>query len=439
MGPATPVAFVTHPGDGVWMESVVVDEGGTWYGYYHNEVPAALCGRLDRVLPRIGAARSRDNGDTWDDLGIILEAPPGWHDCATANQYFVGGVGDVSVLLDRESKDLYLYFSQYSKFPAAQGVALARLAWADRDAPVGRVTVFNDGAWLPANAVVERGRRGTHASRLALPVRHAAPAAPAQPWHDDDPGTDAFWGASVHWNVSLQLYVMLLNRTKDEQFTQEGVYVSFARRLDSPAAWTLPIKIVDGGSWYPQVMGIETRQRQRQAGRRTRAVLHGRPVELVHRVQRAGSARLCRGEAIPTRCDRVLLRLQALGELGQNGAVAGAGRRFDRAPSQPAPARRVLHAFLQLGLRVARADDQHRSWRAERVDHVVVIADSGLEPRLDEVGGEALREHDHGAGGVDPEADLRGSHASDHSIGVPALLSTRGPVERISRREPAGE
>ena len=118
MGPATPVAFITHPGDGVWIESVIVDEGGTWYGYYHNEVPAALCGRLDRVMPRIGAARSRDNGATWDDLGIILEAPPGWHECATTNQYFVGGVGDVSVLLDRESKDLYLYFSQVPRrFP----------------------------------------------------------------------------------------------------------------------------------------------------------------------------------------------------------------------------------------------------------------------------------------------------------------------------------
>ena len=255
MGPAAPVAFITHPGDGVWIESVIVDEGGTWYGYYHNEVPAALCGRLDRVMPRIGAARSRDNGATWEDLGIILEAPPGWHDCATTNQYFVGGVGDVSVLLDRESKDLYLYFGQYSKVPAAQGVALARLAWADRDAPAGRVSVFNGGAWLPASAVVSED--GDH-TRVDWHYPFGTALQPtARPWHDDDPGTDAFWGASVHWNVALQLYVMLLNRTRDEQFTQEGVYVSFARRLDDPAAWTLPIKIIDGGAWYPQVIGLE--------------------------------------------------------------------------------------------------------------------------------------------------------------------------------------
>ena len=126
------------------------------------------------LLPRIGAARSRDHGETWEDLGIILEAPPGWHDCATPNQYFVGGVGDVSVLLDRESKDLYLYFSQYSKYAAAQGVALARLAWADRDAPAGKVSVFNDGAWLPATRVTARGRRRHRAYRVDLFVRDAA-------------------------------------------------------------------------------------------------------------------------------------------------------------------------------------------------------------------------------------------------------------------------
>ena len=128
-------------------------------------------------MPRIGAARSRDNGATWEDLGIVLEAPPGWHECATTNQYFVGGVGDVSVLLDRESKDLYLYFSQYLEVPAAQGVALARLAWADRDAPAGKVTVFNDGAWLPASAVVSEDGDHTRVD-MVLSVRHARSSRP---------------------------------------------------------------------------------------------------------------------------------------------------------------------------------------------------------------------------------------------------------------------
>jgi hypothetical protein len=276
MGPAEPVSFISHPGDGVWMESVVVDDGGTWYGYYHNEVPAAQCGRLDRTLPRIGAARSRDHGETWEDLGIILEAPPGWYDCETSNQFFVGGVGDLSVVLDRESKDLYLYFSQYSKYAGAQGVALARLVWADRDAPAGKVTVYNDGVWLPASRVVSDDGEGSARAEWAYP--YGTPlVAPKAPWHDADPTNDAFWGASVHWNVSLQLYVMLLNRARDEQFTQEGVYVSFAKRIDDPSAWTTPIKIVEGGSWYPQVMGLETGAgSDKQASGRARFFMGGR-------------------------------------------------------------------------------------------------------------------------------------------------------------------
>ena len=281
LGPAEPVAFVTHPGDGVWMEAVVVDEAGTWYGYYHNEVPATLCDRPDLTLPRIGAARSRDRGETWEDLGIILEAPPGWHDCTTPNQYFVGGVGDVSVLLDRDSKDLYLYFSQYSKYAPAQGVALARLAWADRDSPAGKVSVFNAGAWLPATRVTIEDERGATVTDWIY--SYGTPLVPVtQPWHDEDPRDDAFWGASVHWNVSLELYVMLLNRTKDEQFTQEGIYVSFAARLDDPAAWTAPTKIVDGGSWYPQVMGIEIGEgSDKQAGARARLFLGGRSTQFI--------------------------------------------------------------------------------------------------------------------------------------------------------------
>jgi len=281
LGPAAPVEFVSHPGNGVWMESVVVDDGGTWYGYYHNEVPATQCDRPDHTLPRIGAARSRDRGETWEDLGIVLEAPPGWYDCATPNQYFVGGVGDVSAVLDRDSKDLYLYFSQYSKYAVAQGIAIARLPWADRDAPAGKVTVFNDGAWLPATRVTTEDDAGNTTTSWVYTFGTPLVAV-TQPWHDEDPADDAFWGASVHWNVSLQLYVMLLNRTKDEQFNQEGIYVSFASRLDAPGAWTTPMKILDGGSWYPQVMGIETGEgSDKQAGARARLFMGGRSTQFI--------------------------------------------------------------------------------------------------------------------------------------------------------------
>ena len=42
---------------------------------------------------------------------------------------------------------------------------------------------------------------------------------------------------------------------KDENYTQEGIYVSFAPRLDDPSLWSAPQKILNGGRWYPQVIG----------------------------------------------------------------------------------------------------------------------------------------------------------------------------------------
>jgi hypothetical protein len=48
---------------------------------------------------------------------------------------------------------------------------------------------------------------------------------------------------------------MLLNRAKDESYTQEGIYVSYSPRLDAPSQWTPPVKILNGGKWYPQVIG----------------------------------------------------------------------------------------------------------------------------------------------------------------------------------------
>ena len=64
-------------------------------------------------------------------------------------------------------------------------------------------------------------------------------------------------GTAVHWNAYLEQYVMLLNHAKDTNWKQDGIYVSFNGRLDDPALWSQPVKIMDGGRWYPQVMGIE--------------------------------------------------------------------------------------------------------------------------------------------------------------------------------------
>lgn len=267
-----PVAFTSHPGHGVWFEAVVPDQQGRWYGFYHHERPASECGRPDRQLPRIGLARSADHGRTWADLGIVLDAPAGSAACASANRFTLGGVGDVAAVLDRDERFVYLYASHYGLVAASQGVFAARLAWADRDAPAGRVEVWNDGAWLPPRDVADRG--GTPlwdypAGTSLWP--------PARPFHDGQPDADLFWGPAIHWNTYLERYVMLLNRAGDEQYGQEGLYVSYGPSLDQPRAWTTPARLVKGGEWYPQAVGLEPgRGTDRLAGQWARLFVTGR-------------------------------------------------------------------------------------------------------------------------------------------------------------------
>jgi hypothetical protein len=272
--PAGDVVITPHPGDGIWLESVIADQADVmWYAYYHHEAPARICGRPESI-PQIGAAKSVNRGQTWTNLGIILEAPRGSEACESTNRFVLGGVGDVSAMVDHDWKDVYLYYSSYDRDPTLQGVALARLAWADRDDPRGRVTVWQDGVWLSpirrpgsaANATVEFDYpAGTPMLR------------PTSPWHDGIQAANVFWGPSIHWNTSVNRYIMLLNRTRDEAFNNEGIYVSFAWRLDDPPGWSAPQKILKGGNWYPQVAaaepGIGT---DKQAGRFARLFLTGR-------------------------------------------------------------------------------------------------------------------------------------------------------------------
>jgi hypothetical protein len=261
--PASPVAIHPWPGGGVWIEAVLTAPDGTWYGYYHNEIVATACGETAKVVPRVGAARSTDHGATWVDLGILIQAPESTYVCNTNNHYFVGGVGDLSVALDRNDQFLYLFFSQYGPTAPEQGVGVARMAWADRDNPVGNLDIWNDRVWTPL-----RGSHLTAATPIFLMTRL---------WHDADTVVDAYWGPTVHWNEYLERYVMLLNRAADETFAQEGIYVSMSPHLADPKAWSAPTKIMNRGQWYPQVIGLETGTgTDKLAGREARFFMSGR-------------------------------------------------------------------------------------------------------------------------------------------------------------------
>jgi hypothetical protein len=260
LGPARESNFTRWPAGANWMEAIVKDSQGTWYGYYHNERNAAdICPGTALGSVQIGAARSTDRGQTWEDLGIILEAPPRTQACETSNAFFVDGLGDFSVQLDADQNDLYIFFSSYPRQVELQGVGVARLRWADRDNPAGKANMWSDGIWRRVRPLRRSAAEVDTADAIRWLYPAATPFYPAvQTWHD--PSTtvvDAFWGPSIHWNTYLQQYVMLLSRAKDAGYAAEGIYVSFAPRLDDPRLWSTPKKIFDGGDWYPQVIGLE--------------------------------------------------------------------------------------------------------------------------------------------------------------------------------------
>ena len=246
---------------GRWIECTWKVPNGPLYGWYHFE-PAGLCPGTGLTAPRIGAARSADNGATWEDLGVVLEAPPNTLNCATRNFYFAGGNGDFSALLDASGRFLYFFISTYAGPVSAQGVALARMAWVDRDAPVGKVWKWYHRGWT------EPGIGG-----------QVSPVFPARTdWHRAD--DDAFWGPAVHWNRYLRRYVMLLNRAQDKDWTQEGIYLACNRDLANPRGWSAPARLplnLRANQWYPQVVGLAHAQGEtdKLAGRTTRLFVRG--------------------------------------------------------------------------------------------------------------------------------------------------------------------
>jgi hypothetical protein len=226
-----------------WIEAVWKAPDGILWGWYHAEPWDSVCPNtslLGRTLisPEIGAAVSSDNGLTWIDLGIIIRADVTTLVCDTANGYFSGGVGDPSVMLDEQQEYLYIFFGTYSGDVAEQGVSVARMKWSERYSPVGAVWRWHNDSW----------------SSPGLDGR-STPVFPATvDWNLPD--ANAYWGPSIHWNNYLKRYVVLLNRTKNAIYEEEGIYISYSTSLSDSRSWTIPRKILDRGTWYPQVIGV---------------------------------------------------------------------------------------------------------------------------------------------------------------------------------------
>lgn len=249
-------------GKAIWVEAAWRDDDDTVFGWYHHE-PDGMYEDSLLTAPKIGAVVSIDRGRTILDIGILLASGDELDDDAR-NGFFTGGHGDFTVVLDRERRYFYFFFTNYGGPAETQGVCVARMAFADRFEPIGRVFKYYKGEWNQPGL----GGRVT-------------PIFPAvRSWRHRDP--DSFWGPSVHWNTYLNCFVMLLNHARGEPgWSQEGIYVSYAGDLSQPESWRKPDRLMDSteipgwSTFYPQVMGLEPGGTDSQAGRIARFYLNG--------------------------------------------------------------------------------------------------------------------------------------------------------------------
>jgi len=260
----------------IWIEATWKDPDGTLYGAYHYE-PDTICFSNSHLptAPRIGWIKSGNNGKTWQDLGFILDANPIAIDCNSASPWDTGGTGDLVFLPDSKKGYVYIYGTSYDPRFAEQGVFVARMAFADRNNPSGKVMKWYQGSWS------QPGLWG-----------HVTPVFPAQKDYTHPDG-EMFWGPSIHWNTYLKMYVMVLNHAIDTRLKGGGVYISFNRHIGDPNGWSKPRMILDraqvqdltrGGSaqpnslengWYPEIIGTGKGESDKLCGQTGRLFVAG--------------------------------------------------------------------------------------------------------------------------------------------------------------------
>ena len=244
----------------MWIESAWKDEDGLIYAWYHYE--EGVCGGK-LALPNIGALLSYDGGETFEDLGIVVDSGDE-PDCNAQNGFFAGGHGDFSVVLDRERQFFYFLFTNYGGDVSAQGVAMARMPFPARADPVGSVSKLYQGAW-------EQPGLGGQVTPI-LTARQA--------WQRAD--TDSFWGPAIHWNTALGRWVVLLNHACCKSgWPQEGIYLMFGSDLADPKTWTRPVRLLDSSQigfspgYYPQAFGTDPGETDSEAGFQPRLYIKG--------------------------------------------------------------------------------------------------------------------------------------------------------------------
>ena len=163
------------------------------------------------------------------------------------------------MVFDPVSQHFYFFFGSYGGATGEQGVAVARMAYEDREQPGAAVWKYFNGGWG------EPGRGGRMTP--VFPARVGWP----------QPATDSFWGPSLHWNTYLESWVLLMNRSCCRpMWPQEGVYISFNPDLSDPLGWTSPERILaQPPAYYPQVLGTGRGETDSVAGETARLYLQG--------------------------------------------------------------------------------------------------------------------------------------------------------------------
>lgn len=258
LGAATPVIIRDDPDPAVgkWIEAIWPAPDGRLFGWYHAEEHPSAPSPL--YLPHIGEMVSEDDGLSWTCHGEILRAPADETDIGYRNGFCAGGFGDFCVLPDRAQSFLYMPFTSFVKTEAAQGVAMARLPLPRGGAPADGLEIWSGGRWRPG------------AQHLPDPLWPTA-----RGWRHPDP--DAFWGPAVHYNRATDSYIMLLNRTAggSANMVQDGIYVSVNPDLADPRGWSQPVRLTQGGAWYPQIIGLQPGDGDTRAGAQSRFFMAG--------------------------------------------------------------------------------------------------------------------------------------------------------------------
>ncbi len=261
----------------MWIEATFKDNDGTLYGAFHHE-PDGVCFSDTHLptAPKIGWLKSEDNGKNWKDLGFVIMASPCAINCKTESPWDAGGTGDFVFLPDSQKKFFYFYGTSYDPRFEEQGIWAARMAYADRNNPAGKVLKWHRGGW----------------SEPAL-WGHVTPVFPAtRDYHKKD--GSMFWGPSIHWNTYLGMYVMVLNHAINTRLDADGIYISYNPDVGNPKGWSKPAMLIPladirkamaGGEtglpdvmnngWYPQVIGMAKGETDKLAGRKARLFMGG--------------------------------------------------------------------------------------------------------------------------------------------------------------------